>query len=81
MFNQNIWLMKVERGHRNIYRLTMSSYELSALISATRWVTEGTKGELTPDAINYLKEVLKNYDDSLSKLNETSAKSKITKQE
>jgi len=36
---------------------------------------------LTPDAINYLKEVLKNYDDSLSKLNETSAKSKITKQE
>ncbi len=62
--------MKIERGHRNIYRLTLSSYELSALISAARWVSEGGKGKLTVDAEDHLKELLEKYDHSLSRLND-----------
>lgn len=62
--------MKIEQGHRNFYRLTLSSYELSALIAAARWVSEGAKGELTSDATNNLNQLLNNYDHSLSKLND-----------
>jgi len=60
--------MKVEKGHANIYRLTLSSYELAALISSARWVTEGAKGDLPLEAINNLKKILNNYDNATKKL-------------
>lgn len=59
--------MRVEKGHTNIYRLTLSGYELAALISSARWVAQGAKGELTPSAVENLKKILDNYDRSMRK--------------
>ena len=59
--------MRVEKGHTNIYRLTLSGYELAALISSARWVVQGAKGELTSSAIENLKKILENYDRAMRK--------------
>lgn len=62
--------MRVEKGHINIYRLTLSSYELAALISSARWIAEGAQGELTSEAVDNLKQLLANYDKATKKLNQ-----------
>ena len=55
--------MKVERIRPPaILQVTLSAYELSALIAAARWVVEGAKGELAPDAAAQLRDVLASYD-------------------
>jgi len=72
--------MKVERGHTNFYRLTLSSHELAAFVSAVRWVSEGAEGELTDDAKDNLKLLLKNYDHSVSKLNENLPRRNLSKE-
>ena len=54
--------MKVERIRPAILQVTLSAYELSALIAAARWVVEGAKGELAPDAVEQLEQVLASYD-------------------
>lgn len=62
--------MRIEKGRNNIFQLTLSGYELATLISSARWAAEGGKGELTNDAVNQLKKVLENYDNSVNKLQE-----------
>ena len=62
--------MRIEKGNNTIFNLTLSSFELAALISSARWAAEGAKGELTPEAVSYLKQVLANYDSATSRLNE-----------
>jgi hypothetical protein len=54
--------MKVERVRPVTLQVTLSAYELSALIAAARWVSEGAKGELAPEAVDQLRQVLANYD-------------------
>ena len=54
--------MKVERIRPAILQVTLSAYELSALIAAARWVVEGATGELAPDAVEQLEQVLASYD-------------------
>lgn len=54
--------MLIEEKRRSIYQLTLSGYELAALIAAARWVIEGTKGEISPDALEQLRQVVANYD-------------------
>jgi hypothetical protein len=54
--------MKVERVRPAVLQVTLSAYELSALIAAARWVAEGAEGELAPEAVEQLRQVLANYD-------------------
>lgn len=54
--------MRVERIRPAIYGLTLSAYELAALVSAARWVAEGARGELAPSALAQLRQVLASYD-------------------
>ncbi len=54
--------MLIEEKRRSIYQVTLSGYELAALIAAARWVTEGAKGEISPEAVEQLRQVVANYD-------------------
>lgn len=60
--------MKVERVRPMILQVTLSAYELSALIAAARWVVEGAKGDLAPEAVEQLEEVLASYDSASREL-------------
>lgn len=64
--------MRIEKGRNRIFNLTLSGYELAALISSARWVTEGARGELTAEAISHIKQVLASYDNATSKFKENS---------
>ena len=59
--------MRIEKGNPNIFRITLSGYELAALISSARWVAEGAKGEVSTEAINNINQVLQSYDDETQK--------------
>ena len=54
--------MKVQRVRPAILQVTLSAYELSALIAAARWVVDGAKGHLAPEAVDQLQQVLASYD-------------------
>ncbi len=54
--------MKIERIRPAVLQVTLSAYELSALIAAARWIVEGAKGELAPEAVEQLKQVLASYE-------------------
>lgn len=54
--------MKIERIRPAVLQLTLSAYELSALIAAARWAAEGAKGDLAPEAVEQLKQVLTSYE-------------------
>lgn len=62
--------MHIEKKHPRIFRITLSGYELATLVSSARWAAEGAKGELTPEAVSQLKEVLLNYDKAAGILQE-----------
>ncbi len=54
--------MKIERIRPTVLQVTLSAYELSALIAAARWVAEGAQGELAPEALEQLRQVLASYE-------------------
>lgn len=62
--------MRIEKEGNRLFRVTLTGYELSALISSARWATEGAEGELTDEAVNHLKQVLANYDNAASRIRE-----------
>jgi len=45
-------------------QLTLSTYELAALIAAARWAHEGGQGELAAEARDQLGRVLESYDEN-----------------
>ncbi|MDR8394321.1 hypothetical protein NC796_24445 [Aliifodinibius sp. S!AR15-10] len=61
--------MHLERIRPTKYRITLHSYELAALISAARWITDGAEGELTREATEQLKDILTAYDTELKRIN------------
>lgn len=60
--------MRIDKGQRNIFQITLSGHELATLISSARWVVEAANGELTTEAITNLKQVLTNYDTATQRL-------------
>jgi hypothetical protein len=60
--------MQIKKGQQNIFQITLTGYELASLISSSRWIVEGSKGELTPEAISNIKQVLNNYENATKKL-------------
>lgn len=54
--------MKIERIRPAVLQVTLSAYELAALMAAARWVAEGAKGELAPEALEQLRQVLASYE-------------------
>jgi hypothetical protein len=60
--------MRVERLRPTTFQLTVGAFELAALVAAARWVTNGAKGELTPEALDQLRKVLESYDEQSQRL-------------
>ena len=58
--------MQVERVRPTVIRLTLHTYEATALIAAVRWVLDGAQGELPEEARTLLRAVLASYDDGLA---------------
>lgn len=54
--------MKIEQTRPAVFTVTLHAYELTALIAAARWVVEGAEGELPPEAIDQLRQVVERYD-------------------
>jgi len=52
----------------NIYEVTLHSFELATLISSARWAADGARGELTPEAVEQLRQVVKNYDNAVVRI-------------
>jgi N12 class adenine-specific DNA methylase len=65
--------MQIKQKQRNIFQITLTGHELAILISSSRWIVEGAKGELTTEAIGNLKKLLINYDVATEKLHSTSS--------
>jgi len=61
--------MKLEHPKPTVFRVTLHTYELSALIAAARWVVEGAEGELSSEAREQLQQVLERYDAEARRLN------------
>jgi hypothetical protein len=62
--------MQLERVRPMVIRMTLHTYEATALITAARWVAEGGKDDLPDEAVEHLREVLASYDEALSRIGE-----------
>jgi len=60
--------MTIEKLKPTVLRITLHTYEIAALVSAARWVTEGSKGELPVEALEQIRNVLDHYDSAKKKL-------------
>jgi hypothetical protein len=60
--------MKVERVRPRVFQLTLHAYELAAFVAAARWAAEGGSGELEPDAVEQLHQLLDCYEEQLAGL-------------
>ena len=55
--------MRIERLRPpTTLRVTMSTWELATLIAAARWALEGGKGELAPEAVDQIRQVVAGYE-------------------
>jgi hypothetical protein len=62
--------MKLERVRPGVFQVTLHAYELSALVAAARWASEGAKGELSGESLQQLRHVLDSYDTETKRLNQ-----------
>lgn len=63
--------MQIERIRPTTYRMTLHTYELAALISAARWITEGAEGELLPEVKEQMTQILASYDAESQRLRQS----------
>jgi len=60
--------VKIERIRPAVLQVTLSTYEVAALMAAARWVAEGAEGELAAEAVEHLKQVVDGYDAAAQRL-------------
>jgi hypothetical protein len=65
--------MQLEQVTPTRYKMTLHTYELATLISAARWIAEGAKGELPPEAIKQMQDIVENYDTASQRLQDVDA--------
>ena len=54
--------MLIEEKRKGIYQVTLSGYELAALVSSARWVVNGASGKLSDEALEQLGQVVAGFD-------------------
>jgi hypothetical protein len=60
--------MKLERVRPAVFQVTLHAGELGALVSAARWIVEGSEGDLPDEALEQLRQVLSSYDAELARI-------------
>jgi hypothetical protein len=61
--------VRLERVRPDVLRVTLHAYELVALMATARWACDGAKGELPPESVQQLRQVLDTYDAERDRLN------------
>ena len=61
--------MKLERTRPDVFQLILHAYELVVLMATARWACDGAKGELPPESVQQLRQVLDTYDAERDRLN------------
>jgi hypothetical protein len=61
--------VRLERVRADVLQVTLHAYELVALMATARWVCDGAKGELPPESVQQLRQVLDTYDAERDRLN------------
>jgi len=59
--------MRIRHVRPAVLEVTLHAYELSALIAAARWAVEGSRGDMPPEALEQLTQVLADYEESLQR--------------
>jgi hypothetical protein len=62
--------VRLERVRPDVLRVTLHAYELVALMATARWACDGAKGELPPESVQQLRQVLDTYDAERDRLNQ-----------
>jgi hypothetical protein len=61
--------VRLERVRADVLQVTLHAYELVALMATARWACDGAKGELPPESVQQLRQVLDTYDAERDRLN------------
>jgi hypothetical protein len=61
--------VKLERVRPDVFQLTLHAYELVTLMATARWACDGANGELPPESVPQLRQVLDTYDAERNRLN------------
>ena len=59
--------MRIRRIRPAVLEVTLHAHELAALVAAARWAAEGGRGEMAPEALEQIEQVLANYEASLQR--------------
>jgi hypothetical protein len=54
--------MQIQQIRPTLLQLTVHGFELATLVAAARWVAGGCEGELPPEAVDQIRQVLARYD-------------------
>jgi hypothetical protein len=57
--------MQIQRIRPTRLEVSLHPYELTALVAAARWIAEGAKGDMPPEAVDQLKQVLSSCDQAV----------------
>ncbi len=60
--------MQLEWARPGVLRVTSHAYEIAALVAAARYVTESAPPDIPEEALQHLREVLKDYDAQTQRL-------------
>lgn len=63
--------MRLEWARPGVVRATAHAFEIAALVSAARLVAESAPPEMPPEALDQLRQVLRDYDAQARQLRET----------
>ncbi|REJ84318.1 MAG: hypothetical protein DWQ44_06685 [Bacteroidetes bacterium] len=65
--------MLIKEKNPGIYQVTISAYELAALISSARWICSGSEGPMDDSSKQQISRVLESYDLSMKQMKEHQA--------
>jgi hypothetical protein len=70
--------VKIEQVRQNVFALTLTSQELSALIAAGRMAHDAMRDDpqVPPEAVAFLERLLEDYERAIARLRETDGRQK-----
>ncbi|MEV8524940.1 MULTISPECIES: hypothetical protein [unclassified Streptomyces] len=61
-------MMQLEWARPGVLRVTSHAYEMAALVAAARYVTDSAPPDIPQEALEHLREVLREYDAQTQRL-------------
>lgn len=70
--------MKLDKLGPNVFQVTLHTYELAALVTGARWIVDGARGEVAPEARRQLQQVLTSYEIESRRLTHNPARMNVS---